>query len=237
MEQFIKEASDLIGRKLSDSQINAFRIYEQELLEWNEKINLTAIRENTQIRRKHFLDSLTCLQVFADKRPTRIIDIGSGAGFPGIPLKIILPEMKLTLVESIGKKVRFCQHVAEQLKMENINIIQGRAEDLGQSNDHRERYDWAVARAVAGLPILVEYLLPFVRLGGGVIAQKGENAPAEVQQSQHAIHILGGNLRQIIPVTIPGVADGRFLVVIDKVAATPKMYPRNTGIPAKKPLI
>lgn len=237
MDQFVKEVSELIGKKLNESQINSFRMYERELMDWNEKINLTAIRDNIQIRRKHFLDSLTCLQVFTDHKPARLIDIGSGAGFPGIPLKIILPEMKLTLVESIGKKVRFCQHVVEQLELENVNVIQGRAEELGQSRDHRERYDWAVARAVAGLPILVEYLLPFVRLGGGVIAQKGENAPAEAQQSQHAIHVLGGNLRQIIPVTIPGVADGRFLVVIDKVAATPKMYPRNTGIPAKKPLV
>ncbi|NTW43094.1 MAG: 16S rRNA (guanine(527)-N(7))-methyltransferase RsmG [Anaerolineaceae bacterium] len=236
MDKFIKEVAQLISINLTENQIESFRIFETELLSWNEKFNLTAIREINQIRSKHFLDSLTCSYAFNGKKPGRLIDIGTGAGFPGIPLKILFPHMHLTLVESIGKKTRFCEHIVSKLKLENVTVIQSRAEDLGQDGKFREKYDWAVARAVANLPILVEYLLPLVKIGGSVIAQKGESAPAEANQASHAIHILGGRLRHLLPVMIPGVVEERFLIVVDKVAATPKMYPRITGIPSKKPL-
>ncbi|MBE0686729.1 MAG: 16S rRNA (guanine(527)-N(7))-methyltransferase RsmG, partial [Anaerolineaceae bacterium] len=216
---------------------DSFRIYEQELMIWNEKFNLTAIRDIEQIRNKHFLDSLTCVLAWGDNRPKSLIDVGSGAGFPGIPLKIIFPSMQLTLVESVGKKTKFCQHIVHLLRLEQVNIIQDRAEVLGQNPKYREKYEWAVARAVANLPVLVEFLLPLVRLGGGVIAQKGESGPAETQNASNAIQILGGTLRQLLPVTIPGVVEERYLVIIDKKARTPKLYPRRTGIPAKQPLI
>ncbi len=203
---------------------------------WNEKMNLTAIRKSGQIRSKHFLDSLTCMLVWGENRPASLIDVGTGAGFPGIPLKIVMPQLKLTLVESVGKKVNFCKHIVSRLNLDKVETIKARAEDLGQDLQYREKYDWAVARAVANLPILAEYLIPLVRIGGGVIAQKGESGPAEAHKADRAIHILGGHLRQLLPIALPGVADERYLIVIDKKAATPKAFPRHVGIPTKKPL-
>ncbi len=213
-----------------------FALYEKELLEWNERFNLTAIRKPEEIRSKHFLDSLTCLQGFKEPWPTRLIDIGTGAGFPGIPLKIAFPHLRLTLVESVGKKADFCRHMVEMLQLDRVDVIQSRAEDLGQAVDHREVYDMAVARAVAALPVLAEYLLPLVKVGGRVIAQKGESAPAEVHAAEHALRVLGGRVHQITPVELPGVADERFLVIIDKIAATPPAYPRRAGLASKRPL-
>jgi 16S rRNA (guanine527-N7)-methyltransferase len=144
--------------------------------------------------------------------------------------------MQLTLVESVGKKVQFCQHIVDTLKLDNVVVLQARAEELGQSKEHRENYDWAVARAVANLPILAEYLLPLVRIKGAVLAQKGQSGPAEAHQAEKAIHLLGGHLRQLHHLTLPGVVEERYLIVIDKVAATPAKYPRRTGIPSKNPL-
>jgi 16S rRNA (guanine527-N7)-methyltransferase len=144
--------------------------------------------------------------------------------------------MKITLVESVGKKAMFCQHIVRVLGLENVEVIQARAEDLGQKAEHREKYDWAVARAVAQMNVLMEYLLPLVKIGGMVLAQKGESAPAEAQEAEKAMKLLGGKLKQLIPVTLPGVADDRYLVLIDKVAATPPKYPRKAGMSAKTPL-
>ncbi len=210
--------------------------YERELLDWNQKFNLTAIRDVESIRTKHFLDSFSCVLAWNANPPRRLIDVGTGAGFPGIPLKIIYPSMQLTLVESVGKKAMFCQHIISVLGLEGVNVIQARAEDLGQKTAHRETYDWAVARAVANLNVLSEYLLPLVKVGGIVLAQKGESGPAEAQSAENAMKLLGGKLKQLIPVNLPGVADDRYLVLIDKVAATPPKYPRNAGMPAKTPL-
>lgn len=168
--------------------------------------------------------------------PEHLIDIGTGAGFPGIPLKILLPRMRLTLVESVGKKLVFCKTVVETLELENVSLIQARAEELGLSHVHREKYDWAVARAVANLPVLAEYLLPLVRVGGGMLAQKGETGPAEAHRADRAIQILGGRIKQLIPVLLPGVTEERFLVVVDKVNPTPPGYPRRVGLPHKKPI-
>jgi 16S rRNA (guanine527-N7)-methyltransferase len=237
MDQFVQNCQQLLNKKLSNAQISAFKTYETELMAWNEKFNLTAIRDVDQIRNKHFLDSLTCVLAWGENPPKKLIDIGTGAGFPGIPLKILYPNMKLTLVESVGKKTKFCQHLVNMLKFETVNIVQERAEVIGQDQHFREKFDWAVARAVANLPGLVELLLPLVKLGGGVIAQKGESGPAEAQTANKAIHILGGSLRQLMPVTIPGVVEERYLVIIDKKAQTPKIYPRRTGIPTKQPIL
>jgi 16S rRNA (guanine527-N7)-methyltransferase len=210
--------------------------YEKELLEWNQKFNLTAIRDTESIRTKHFLDSFSCVLAWKSSPPNNLIDVGTGAGFPGIPLKIFYPNLKLTLVESVRKKAIFCQHIVSMLGLEHVEVIQARAEDLGQNPQHRERYEWVVARAVANLNVLSEYLLPLVKVGGTMLAQKGESGPAEAQSAEKAIELLGGKLKQLIPVHLPGVADDRYLIVVDKVAATPPKYPRKPGIPAKQPL-
>jgi 16S rRNA (guanine527-N7)-methyltransferase len=226
----------LFGIRLTPGQISAFERYEQELIAWNERINLTAIIEPEKIRIKHFLDSLSCLCVMRDTPMERVIDIGTGAGFPGIPLKIFYPPMRLTLVESVGKKASFCRHVVQALGLEGVEVLQDRAEALGQAPGQRERYDWALARAVAVMPVLAEYLLPLVKVGGAMLALKGESAPAEAHTADRAMRLLGGHLRKLVPVTLPGVAEERYLVVVDKIAATPLTYPRRVGVPTKSPL-
>jgi 16S rRNA (guanine527-N7)-methyltransferase len=237
MEKLKQEVKALLGITLTARQVSAFERYEEALLEWNSRFNLTAIRDMEGIRSKHFLDSLSCLLVMRDNPPGRLIDVGTGAGFPGIPLKIILRDMRLTLVESVGKKAEFCRHIISTLRMENVNVVQSRAEELGKDRKHREQYDWAVARAVANMPALMEYLLPLVKIGGTVVSQKGENGPAEAHSAEKAIRMMGGRLRQLHPVTLPGVAEERYLIVLDKVAATPPQYPRRVGLPVKSPLV
>ncbi|HCR69806.1 MAG TPA: 16S rRNA (guanine(527)-N(7))-methyltransferase RsmG [Anaerolineae bacterium] len=236
MDSLIQDAKTLFNVHLTARQVMSLITYEKELLEWNQKFNLTAIRDVESIRTKHFLDSYSCVLAWQATPPLRLIDVGTGAGFPGIPLKIVYPQMHVTLVESVGKKAMFCQHIVSKLGLENIDVIKTRAEDIGQKPEHRESYDYAVARAVANLNILSEYLLPLVKIGGNVLAQKGETAHAEAQSAEKAMKVLGGKLKQIIPVQLPGVADERFLVLIDKVHATPESYPRKAGIPAKTPL-
>jgi 16S rRNA (guanine527-N7)-methyltransferase len=236
MEKLVQEARALFNVHLTGRQVLSLITYERELMEWNQKFNLTAIRDQESIRTKHFLDSLSCVQAWQAQPPNRLVDVGTGAGFPGIPLKIIYPGMKITLVESVGKKAMFCQHIVRVLGLENVEVIQARAEDLGQKAEHREKYDCAVARAVAQMNVLVEYLLPLVKIGGMVLAQKGESAPAEAQEAEKAMKLLGGKLKQLLPVNLPGVADDRYLVLIDKVAATPPKYPRKAGLLAKQPL-
>jgi 16S rRNA (guanine527-N7)-methyltransferase len=236
MEKFVQDARELFNVHLTGRQVLALVTYEKELLEWNQKFNLTAIRDTESIRTKHFLDSFSCVLAWKASPPNHLIDVGTGAGFPGIPLKILYPNLKLTLVESVRKKVMFCQHIVSLLGLEHVNILQARAEDLGQDPQNRERFDWAVARAVANLNVLSEYLIPLVKVGGAMLAQKGESGPAEAQSAEEAMKLLGGKLRQLIPVNLPGVADDRYLVVVDKVAATPPKYPRKPGVPGKQPL-
>lgn len=236
MEKLVQDAHALFNIHLTEQQIESLIKYEKELLEWNQKFNLTAIRDVESIRTKHFLDSFSCVLAWKTSPPDRLIDVGTGAGFPGLPLKILYPNLKLTLIESVGKKVKFCQHLVDVLKLKNVDVIQARAEEVGQDSKHREKYDWAVARAVANLNVLSEYLLPLVKVGGNMLAQKGESGPAEAQSAEEAMKLLGGKLKQLILVNLPGVADDRYLVVADKVAATPPKYPRKPGIPAKQPL-
>ena len=236
MKELAQHIRALLGIQVTPAQSNALARYEQELQLWNEQFNLTAIRDSQQIHIKHFLDSISCMLVMRETPMQRVIDIGTGAGFPGIPLKILNPGIALTLVESVGKKANFCRHIVNELGLEQVEVIQGRAEELGQDLKHRQRYDWAVARAVALMPVLVEYLLPLVRVGGAALAMKGESAPVEAHKAERATTLLGGHLRKLVPVTLPGVVEERYLVVIDKVAATPIGYPRRVGIPAKKPL-
>ena len=236
MEKLVQDALALFNVHITGRQVISLLTYEKELLEWNQKFNLTAIRDTESIRTKHFLDSFSCVLAWKATPPTHLIDVGTGAGFPGVPLKILYPNLKLTLVESVGKKVMFCQHIVRVLGLEHVEVVQARAEDLGQDADHREKYDWAVARAVANLNVLGEYLIPLVKVGGTMLAQKGESGPAEAQSAEQAMKLLGGKLSQLIPVHLPGVADDRYLILVNKVAATPPKYPRKPGIAAKQPL-
>ena len=239
MEKLIAAAKQILNLDLTPPQVAAFRAYAAELAEWNEKFNLTAIKNPAEVEIKHFADSLSCLLAIRDTGygiRSSLIDIGTGAGFPGLPLKIVCPEIKLTLVESVGKKAAFLERVVSKLELKEVKVIKLRAEEIGREKEHRENYDWAVARAVAEMRTLLEYLLPLVKVGGKVLAQKGENAPAETHAAEHAGKILGGCLAQITPIELPGIVEPRYLVVFDKVAATPGKYPRRPGVPTKEPL-
>jgi 16S rRNA (guanine527-N7)-methyltransferase len=236
MEKLVHDALTLFNVHITGRQIISLLTYEKELLEWNQKFNLTAIRDVESIRVKHFLDSFSCVLAWGANPPASLVDVGTGAGFPGLALKILYPNMKLTLLESVGKKAAFCQHIVSVLRLEQVNIVKARAEELGHDLHHREKYDWAVARAVANLNVLSEYLLPLVKVSGTMLAQKGESGPAEAQSAEGAMKILGGKLKQIIPVHLPGVVDDRYLVLVEKVAATPHNYPRKPGLPGKQPL-
>jgi 16S rRNA (guanine527-N7)-methyltransferase len=236
MKYLAQITQTLIGIRLSAAQLSTFEHYERILLEWNTRLNLTAIRDPVEVDVKHFLDSLTCLTAMRETPAERIIDVGTGAGFPGIPLKIVCPAMRMTLVESVGKKADFLRFAVKDLGLEGVTVLQDRAENLGQMSAHRERYDWALGRAVAVMAVLAEYLLPLVKVGGRVLAMKGESGPAEAHSAENSMRIMGGHLRQLIPVTLPTVVEQRYLIVVDKVAATPQVYPRRVGMPAKKPL-
>jgi 16S rRNA (guanine527-N7)-methyltransferase len=231
-----------LGLTLTDQQLAAFQDYYQELVGWNKKFNLTAITEYDQVQVRHFVDSLSCLLALVrppcsrNGAPLSCIDVGSGAGFPGIPLKIYCARMHLVLLEATAKKVRFLEHVVAHLGLEDVQSIWGRAEELAHDPAHREAYDLVVARAVAELPVLAEYTLPFCRLGGRVVAQKGRSAQEESQAAAYALTLLGGRLHKVIPVELQGLAEARNLVVIEKVARTADRYPRRPGIPAKRPL-
>ena len=236
MDKLVHNAQELFHINLTGRQVMALLTYERELVDWNLKFNLTAIRDSESIRTKHFLDSFSCVLAWGANPPYRLIDVGTGAGFPGLPLKILYPGMKLTLVESVGKKAMFCEHMVRMLGLDNVEVIKGRAEEIGQRPEHREKYEWAVARAVANMSVLSEYLLPFVRMHGMMIALKGESGPAEAQSAEKTMKLLGGKLKQVLPVNLPGVADDRYLVVVEKFAATPPKYPRKPGMAMKQPL-
>ncbi len=236
MKEFIEYAWNLFGIRISDDQRSAFETYEEQLIEWNKRYNLTAIHEPDKIRVKHFLDSFSPYLVFQNTPINRVIDIGTGAGFPGIPLKILLPDTEVVLVDSINKKTEFCQHIIDSLKLKGIQVVQDRVERLAREFDFRERFDWAVARAVAKLPTLSEYMLPFVKVGGSMLAMKGDQGPFEAQKAHQAVSMLGGELTQVKKITLPGVTEDRFLITIEKKSTTPEKYPRRVGMPGKKPL-
>lgn len=236
ISQLEKQSIELFNFPLSGQQLDQLKLYSQLLMEWNEKFNLTAISDPLGIQQKHFLDSISTVIVLKKHTMTKVIDVGTGAGFPGLVIKVLFPEIRLTLVESVGKKMKFCSVVAEALKLTAVNFLNDRAELMGRDEQHREKYDVAIARAVAAMPILSEYLLPFVHRNGIMVAQKGETGPAETHQAENAIRILGGKVRFIHPVTLPGVVEDRYLVEVEKVATTPDKYPRRVGIPNKRPL-
>ena len=234
-EQFAAWADEL-DAPLSAAQIEQFMAYQALLLEWNGRMNLTAVREPAEIRLRHFLDSLSCARVMGDLNGRSLIDVGTGAGFPGLPLKILFPQLKLTLVESVVKKTHFLQAVVDALALNNVTILSERAELLGQLPQHRQQYDWAVARAVAELRVLVEYLLPLCAVGGSMLAQKGEGVVAELANAQAAIQLLGGGEPELAQVTLPERDQPHYFVTVKKIGETPQKYPRRVGIPAKRPL-
>jgi 16S rRNA (guanine527-N7)-methyltransferase len=241
----LAEGARRLGVPLSDDQLGAFQAYYETLLAWNRRLNLTRITDYEEVQAKHFLDSFSCLPTIKRAGATasgkrgaslEIIDVGSGAGFPGVPLKIAMPVLRLVLLEATGKKTEFLRSLIERLGLSDVTIINARAEEVGQDPGHREQYDLALARALAGMPALAELTLPLVRVGGLVIAQKGEDPGAEVEAAHKAIATLGGQVQEITPVLVPGLEGARHLVVLKKVSSTPAKYPRRPGMPTKRPL-
>jgi len=235
IDELVGEAPKL-GVVLAAQQQNQFEEYLRLLIYWNEQINLTAVRDPQSMVERHFYDSLTCTAVTGNLNGRKLIDVGTGAGFPGLPLKIAFPQLELTLVESITKKTDFLRIVVNKLGLSQVQILADRAETIAHLPEHRAQYDWAVARAVSELRVLAEYLLPFCRLGGCMLAQKGENAAAETAVATTAIHQLGGNEAVLHPIPLPGKPANHYLVVVEKVNDTPDKYPRRAGIAAKRPL-
>ena len=225
-----------LGIRLDAGQLEKFEVYYRELIEWNRKINLTAITGYDEVQLKHFLDSLTIADIIGNISSSRVIDIGTGAGLPGIPLKIAYPDMSLTLLEATSKKVEFLRYITDKLGLNDSEIVKGRAEEIAHERRHREQYDVALARAVATLPVAVELALPFCMPGGVFIAQKKGNIEREISRSMRAIDEMGGRLQETKQVQIEGIEDSRKLVIIEKVRATPGKYPRRSGIPAKRPI-
>ena len=235
-----KTAKSLLGLDLLPAQLERFERLTALLLDWNQRINLTAIQDPADIAIKHYLDALTLLKVLpqlaASQADLRLIDVGSGAGFPGLALAVAFPRLQVTLLDSTAKKLKFIDHAGQALGIENIRTVHARAEDAGQSRQHRARYDIAAARAVAKMPALMEYTLPLVKPGGQVIAMQGRRAYDDANSAAKAITALGGELFCIEEIRLPTLDNPRYLIVIDKIEPTPRRYPRSAGIPTRQPI-
>lgn len=230
----LNEKLKLININISEDEIENFKIYMELLLEWNEKINLTAITDENDILLKHFVDSLTIKKYISENE--KIIDIGTGAGFPGIPLAIMNKYNEITLMDSLYKRIVFLNDVIDKLKLNNVKAIHSRAEELARNKNHREKYDVAVSRAVANLSTLVEYMLPFVRIGGKCICMKGPNIEEELKNAKKAIKELGGEVIKIENFKLPESDNERNIVIIKKIRETSSKYPRKPGTPSKEPI-
>lgn len=233
--QFINDLSQL-GIKLTENQLEQFLIYFEMLVEWNEVINLTAITEFQDVMKKHFVDSVSLVKAYDVTKKSTVIDIGTGAGFPGLALKIAFPELQVTLLDSLNKRIRFLDAVIEKLSLSGVETIHGRAEDYAKPGKLREQYDLCVSRAVANLSTLSEYCLPFVKKGGMFISYKSEKISEEMAMAQKAISILGGRVKEQIEFNLPESDIYRNLFVIEKISETPNKFPRKAGLPAKEPL-
>lgn len=233
----MKKAAEAYGITLTDEQLQQFNRYYELLVEWNQKMNLTAITEPHDVAVKHMIDSLTaCETNLFHVKQLSVIDVGTGAGFPGLPLKIFCPDIKLTLMDSLNKRVKFLQTVVDELGLKDVNCVHARAEEGARNKAYRERFDIAVSRAVARLPILAEYCLPFVKKGGHFLALKGMQFEEEESEAKKAIKMLGGSKVATYRVQLPGLDDVRAVIDITKGMPTPKAYPRKAGTPAKAPL-
>ena len=236
-EQFVQELSKR-NFKLNENQINQFNQYFTSLIETNKKVNLTRITEKDEVYLKHFWDSITPLFTFGSvlKAADTLCDVGAGAGFPSIPLKIMLPELKVTIVDSLGKRLSFLQGLITQLNLKNVTLVHGRAEDVGQNKQYREQFDVVTARAVANMAVLSEYCLPLIKESGNFIALKGPKAEDELKSARKALKVLGGKVIAVKELQLPQSTEERTLILIEKVQATPKKYPRQAGTPHRKPI-
>ena len=230
----MKQKAEEIDINLTVEQLWKFYSYMELLIEWNEKINLTAIIEPEEIILKHFIDSLTIYKYI--EKDNKVVDVGTGAGFPGIPLKIANPELKITLVDSLNKRLIFLQDVINKLQLKNVEIIHARAEDFGQNKKFREKFDIATSRAVANLSTLSEYLIPLVKLNGKGICMKAGDADQELDEAKKAINVLGGTIKEVENFMLPQSDIGRTVIIINKERNTPTKYPRKAGMPSKDPI-
>jgi 16S rRNA (guanine527-N7)-methyltransferase len=239
MKRLIEGASKL-GIELNARQVKQFELYYQELIEWNRRINLTAVTDYSSVQVKHFLDSLTIALALPEKEIEKpdfnIVDVGTGAGFPGFPLKILFPQPRLVLLEPTTKKITFLQHIVCRLELENVEVLNSRAEEAAHLPLYREQFALVLSRAVALLPTLVELTLPFCRVGGRFIAQKKGEIEQEVNRAKEAVATLGGKLNQIRKIELEEFSDARYLVIIDKICPTPGKYPRRAGLPKRRPI-
>lgn len=233
-EQKMKSYANEMEIMLNEQQIHQFYQYMELLLDWNEKINLTAITEPEEIIVKHFIDSLTIAKHI--KENAKLIDVGTGAGFPGIPLKIIREDIEITLLDSLNKRINFLNEVIEKLNLSKIQAIHSRVEDFAKNKEKRESFDYATSRAVANLSTLSEYLIPLVKRGGDAISMKGSEVEEEIKQSQRAISLLGGKIETIETFQLPQSDINRNIIIIHKIQSTPSKYPRKAGMPSKEPI-
>ena len=224
------------GIELSDAQLEQYRTYFQWLVEWNEKMNLTAITDEEGVYFKHFYDSMTLLSVPQFRREGTLLDVGAGAGFPSLPVKIAAPDLNVTILDSLNKRIGFLNELVAALGLTNTKAVHGRAEDFGKQPGWRDGYDQVTARAVARLNVLAEFCLPYVKVGGHFFAMKGPDAENEVSEAKKAVDVLGGRVVDIVTTTLPNEAGTRNIIVVEKIKATPKPYPRKAGTPSKNPL-
>lgn len=233
-EVFFEEMQKKLDIKLNVEQLEKFYSYMNLLIEWNEKMNLTAITEPNEIILKHFIDSLTILKEIKDD--SKVVDVGTGAGFPGIPLSIANESLKITLVDSLNKRLIFLQEVIDKLELKNVEIIHSRAEDFGKNKKYRESFDIATSRAVANLSTLSEYLIPLVKINGKCICMKASEVEEEINQAKNAINVLGGTIGKVEEFNLPESDIGRTIIIINKQKQTPNKYPRKAGTPSKEPI-
>ncbi len=231
-----EDAKRLFDITLTPGQVLQLDAFRDELLDWNTRINLTAITEPEAMRVRHFLDSLSLVKAVDLSAVTTIIDVGTGAGLPGMALAIAFPHLKVTLLDSTAKKLKFLDYVIEEMALTNVRTLHARAEQAGHISHHRAHYDLVLARAVARMPALVEYLLPLAKVGGRCVAMKGATAETETKDAAPALKILGGELDRITRVELPGMEDAHYLVTVKKTRPTPKSYPRQAGTPTRDPL-